>query len=168
MEKRLGGWCGKLLSRGGRLVLVKVVLSAIPTYFMSTFRMRAGVRRRIESVRRSFFWRGADPGRGGALVAWSSVCRPFADGGLGIHHLQHANSALLCKWVTRVIQPSDDLISHLLRESYGSTLDWDVWATPRCGESPVMAGLREIFPLVRSFFRPQLGGGTDFRFWEDD
>ena len=31
-----------------------------------------------------------------------------------------------------------------------------------------MTGLREIFPLVRSFFRPQLGGGTDFRFWEDN
>ena len=64
--------------------------------------------------------------------------------------------------------PSDDLISHLLWESYGSTLDWDVWATPRRGDSPVMAGLREIFPLVRSFFRPQMGGGTEFRFWEDD
>ena len=96
------------------------------------------------------------------------MCRPFTDGGLGIHHLQHANSALLCKWVTRVMQASDDLISHLLRESYGSTLDWDVWATPRRGDSPVMAGLREIFSLVRPFFWPQLWGGTDFRFWEDD
>ena len=161
VEKRLGGWRGRLLSRGGRLILVKAVLSAISTYFMSAFRMPVGVRRRIESAMRSFFWRGTDPGRGGALVAWSSVCRPFADGGLGIHHLQHANSALLCK-------PSEDLISHLLRESYGSTLDWDVWATPRRDDSPVMAGLREIFPLARPFFRPQLGCGTDFRFWEDD
>ena len=87
VEKRLGGWRRKLLSRGGRLVLVKAVLSAIPTYFMSAFRMPAGVRRRIESAMRSFLWRGADLGRGGALVAWSSVCRPFTDGGLGIHHL---------------------------------------------------------------------------------
>ena len=158
----MGGWRGKLLSPGGRLVLVKAVLSAIPTYIMSAFQMPAGVWRRIENAMRSFFWRGADPGSGGALVAWSSVCRPFADGGLGIHHLQHANSALLCKWFARVMQPSDDLISHLLRESYGSTLDWDEWATPRRDDSSVMAGLWEIFLLVRSFFRPQLGGGTDF------
>ena len=109
------GWRGKLLSPRGRLVLVKAVLSAIPTYIMSAFQMLAGVRRCIESAMQSFFWRGADPGRGGALVAWSSVCQPFADVGLGIHHLQHANSALLCKWVARVMQPSDDLISHLLR-----------------------------------------------------
>ena len=54
VETRLGGWRGRLLSRGGRLVLVKVVLSAIPTYFMSAFRMPAGVRRRLESAMRSF------------------------------------------------------------------------------------------------------------------
>ena len=164
VEKRLGGWRGRLLFRGGRLILVKAVLSAIPTYFMSAFRMPAGVWQRIESAMQSFFSRGADPGRGSALVAWSSVCRPFADGGLGIHHLQHVNSALLCKWVTRVMQPSDDLITHLLWESYRSTLDWDVWAAPRRGDSPVMAGLREIFSLVRPFFQPQLGAGLTLDF----
>ena len=148
VEKRLGGWHGRLLSRGGRLVLVKAVLSAIPTYCMSIFRMPIGVRWCLESALRSFFWREADPGMGGALVAWSSVCWPFADGGLGIHHLQHANSALLCKWVARVMQLFKDLISHLLREAYSSTLDWGEWATPRHSDSPVITGLRGIFPLA--------------------
>ena len=37
VEKRLGGWRGRLLSRGGRLILVKADLFAIPTYFMSVF-----------------------------------------------------------------------------------------------------------------------------------
>ena len=37
VESRLGGWRGRLLSRGGRLVLVKTVLSALSTYFMSVF-----------------------------------------------------------------------------------------------------------------------------------
>ena len=95
-----------------------------------------------------FFLAWGRPRRGSALVAWSSVCRPFADGGLNIHHLQHANSALLCKWIARVMQPSDDLISPLLREAYGPTLDRGKWATPRHGDSPIIAGLRGIFPLV--------------------
>ena len=64
VETRLWGWRGRLLSRGGRLVLVKVVLSANPTYSMLVFRMPAGVRRRLEGVMRSFFWRGADLARG--------------------------------------------------------------------------------------------------------
>ena len=168
VETRLGGWRGRLLSRGGRLVLVKAVLSAIPTYFMLTFRMPAGVRRRLEGAMQSFLWRGTDFARGGALVAWSSVCRPFSDSGLGIRHLLHANSALLCKWVVRVLHPSDDMISCLLREAYGASLDWGEWAIPRRGDSPVMAGLRGIFLMVQSFFWPQLGDGADFRFQEDD
>ena len=44
VEARLGGWWARMLSRGDRLVLVKAVLSAIPTYFMSVFRMPSGVR----------------------------------------------------------------------------------------------------------------------------
>ena len=68
VEKRLGVWRGRLLSHGGCLVLVKAVLAAIPGYFMSGFRMPAGVRRRLESAMRSFLWRGADPGRGVPLL----------------------------------------------------------------------------------------------------
>ena len=46
VDARLRGWQGRLLSRGGRLVLVKAVLSAIPSYFMLVFQMPGGVRRR--------------------------------------------------------------------------------------------------------------------------
>ena len=45
VETRLGGWRARLLLRGGRLVMLKAVLSAIPTYFMSIFQIPMGVRR---------------------------------------------------------------------------------------------------------------------------
>ena len=106
--------------------------------------------------------------RGGALVAWVSVCRPLFDGGLGIRHVHHNNLALMCKWIARVMKPADDILSHLLHEMYGSTLDWSLWATPQRGDSPFMAGLRGTFPLVQQYFRPQLGNGAIFRFWEDN
>ena len=59
-------------------------------------------------------------------------------------------------------------LSILLREAYGQSLDWSVRATPRRGDSPVVAGIRWIFSLVQSFFRPQLGDGASFLFWVDD
>ena len=37
--------------------------------------------------------------RGQALVSWTTVCRPVSQGGLGIHHLQDTNMALVTKWV---------------------------------------------------------------------
>ena len=65
-----------------------------------------------------------DRGRvGGALVAWTTVCRPVAHGGLGIRHLEHTNTTLLSKWVIRVMEPSRDMVSTLLREAYKHSLD---------------------------------------------
>ena len=170
METRLGGWRARLLSRGGRLVLLKSVMAAIPIYYMSIFRMPAGVRRRLEKTMRSFFWRGSQPkeSRGAALVAWTTVWRPVSQGRLRIRHLQHTNMALLTKWVRRMMQPSGDLASVVLRDGYGHSLDWEMWQTPRCGDSAFMVSMRTCFLQVQRFFRLQLGNGETFRFWEDN
>ncbi|XP_074293649.1 uncharacterized protein LOC141620759 [Silene latifolia] len=39
LSKRLQGWCGKILSRAGREVLIKVVANSLPTYVMSMFKI---------------------------------------------------------------------------------------------------------------------------------
>ena len=125
VETRMGGWRAHLLSYGGRLILLKAVLAAIPIYYMSIFTMPAGVRRCLEKIMRRFLWRGSQPdeARGTALVAWSTVYRPVTQGGLGIRYLQHTNMALLTKWVCRLMQPSSDLAKVVLRDGYRSSLD---------------------------------------------
>lgn len=40
MGNRLSGWKGQYLSRGGKLVLLRSVLSSLPTYFLSLFQAR--------------------------------------------------------------------------------------------------------------------------------
>ena len=91
----------------------------------SIFTMPVGARRRLEKIMRSFLWRGSQPdeARGTALVAWSTVCRPINQGWLGIRHLQHTNMALLTKWVCWMMQPLGDLVTVVLRDGYGSSLD---------------------------------------------
>ena len=89
VESRLAGWRARLLSPGGgggRLVLLKAVLAAIPIYFMSIFRMPVGVLRRLERSMRDFFWRGPlnEESQGMALVPWETLCRPVDQGGLGV------------------------------------------------------------------------------------
>jgi len=46
----LSSWNNKFLSFGGRLVLLKSVLSSLPVYFLSFFRAPAGIISSIESL----------------------------------------------------------------------------------------------------------------------
>ena len=55
--KKLQGWEGKLLSQGGREILIKAVAQALPTYTMSCFKLPLGLCHDIESLIRCFFWR---------------------------------------------------------------------------------------------------------------
>ncbi len=99
IEKRIQGWQTKLLSQGGRLVLVNSVLANIPLYFFSVFRAPKWVIRRVEALRRAFFWKGSATVLGGqCLVRWELVCRNKGDGGLGVLSLDNMNLALLSKW----------------------------------------------------------------------
>ena len=130
------------------MVLLKVVLAAIPIYYMSIFRLPAGVRRRLQKTMRSFFWQGSQPkeSRGVAIVAWTTVCRLVSQDGLGIRHLQHTNMALQTKWVRWMMQPLGDLVSMVLRDGYRSLLDWEMWPTPRRSNSAFMASVWTCFP----------------------
>ena len=128
----------------------------IPIHYMLIFRILARVRRCLEKIMRSFLWRGTQPEetRGAALVAWKIMCRPVSHGGLGKRNLLHTNMALLTKWVCRLMQPSDDLVSVVLRDGYRPLLDWEIWQTSTHGDSAFMSSVRRCFPIVQRFFRP--------------
>jgi hypothetical protein len=57
---RLSGWKRNLLSYPGRETLVKTILSALPTYFMTVFKLQKWAISRIDRYRRSFLWKGHD------------------------------------------------------------------------------------------------------------
>jgi hypothetical protein len=58
IKNRLSGWKSRFLSFGGRLVLVKSVLTSLPVYALSFFKAPAGTISSIESLLINFFWGG--------------------------------------------------------------------------------------------------------------
>ena len=71
---RLSSWKSKFLSFGGRLILLKSVLSSLPVYFLSFFKVPAGIISSIESLFNFFFWGGGEDFRKISWVDWDSVC----------------------------------------------------------------------------------------------
>jgi hypothetical protein len=58
LQKRLSSWKGKLLSLGGRLVLINLVVSNIVLHMISFFIFPKGILRKLDYYRSRFFWQG--------------------------------------------------------------------------------------------------------------
>ena len=95
-HKRLAGWKAKLLSRGGRLTLLKSTLWSLPIYLMSLFTILASTAHQLEKIMRDFLW---DSNNSGSGFPWDEVCRPKQEGGLSIRPLRVMNEALKTKWL---------------------------------------------------------------------
>jgi hypothetical protein len=87
------------LSMTSKVVIVNVVLSSLPIYFMSAFILPKWVIREIDVIRRNFLWKGSDTNSKKLYLAnWDLICRPKSKWGLGIINLEMMNIALIKKW----------------------------------------------------------------------
>ena len=95
MEKissKLKLWKAKLLSRAGRINLIKSVLNNLLMYYISLFKMPKGVIDKIIRLQRNFFAASDDKRRGIPLVKWEIIQKPKNFGGLGVGDLVIKNN----------------------------------------------------------------------------
>ena len=168
VSKRLDGWKRAFLSKGGKLTPIESVLSAIPTYFLSMFRVPVGVSKELEKIMRDFLWKGIDGDGGDHLVSWKVVCRAKIKGGLGIGSLKEKNKALLLKWLWRFPIEQDEIWTKVIKSIYGLQNNrWDAGLASRSSyRSPwkYISSLYEEFQHLVGF---RVGDGRRIRFWED-
>jgi len=69
VKTRLSRWKGKCLLWAGRVCLIKSVLSSIPLFFMSLFKLPSGVTDKLVRIQRDFLWGWGFEGR---KIAWAS------------------------------------------------------------------------------------------------
>ncbi|GFS31963.1 hypothetical protein Acr_00g0020140 [Actinidia rufa] len=98
IKKRLSSWKKRFLSFGGRLVLIKSVISSLPVYYMSLFKMPERVAKCIERIQATFLWGGDDANRKIHLISWDKIIRGKDRGGLDVRNIKIMNECLLCKW----------------------------------------------------------------------
>jgi hypothetical protein len=117
LQKCLSSWMGKLLSLRGRLVLINSVLTNMVLYMISFFLLPKGFLHKLDYYRSRFFWQGDSEKKKYRLVKWSVLYRPKDQGGLGVHDLKVKNSALLGKWLFKLL--TEDVVwQTILRRKY--------------------------------------------------
>ncbi|CAJ2632329.1 unnamed protein product [Trifolium pratense] len=173
LKTRLSGWKSRFLSFGGRLVLLKSVLTSLPVYALSFFKAPSSIISSIESLFIKFFWGGCEDSRKISWVSWKSVCLRKEYGGLGVRQLREFNIALLGKWCWRMLVDREGLWFRVLAARYG--IEGGIL---RAGGQRGSVWWRELVRIREgvgepggSWFREhvsrRVGDGSDTLFWTD-
>ncbi|KAM7513904.1 hypothetical protein LguiA_003487 [Lonicera macranthoides] len=168
VKKKLDGWKGGCLSRGGRLILIESVLASLPTYFLSIFRIPMKVKNVLEKRMRDFLWDGCDNNRKDHLINWDIVSKAKNKGGLGIGNLVNRNKALFGKWLWRFPRSQNSLWYSIIRSKYG--LSDNGWDSKVVSSGTYRNPWKYISHGLESFLehtKLEVGGGSTVRFWED-
>ncbi|GJZ56604.1 hypothetical protein Tco_0611797 [Tanacetum coccineum] len=97
VSSRLFKWKLKTISIGGRLTLIKSVLTYIPLYHMSILKVPSGVLKLLESIRRNFFNEVDESERKMDWISWNKVLASKKYDGLRVSNFYALNRALLFK-----------------------------------------------------------------------
>ena len=116
---RLSGWKSRFLSFGGRLILIKYVMSSLPVYAISFFKAPTCIISSIESLFNKFFWGGSEDHRKISWISWNKICVSKEVGGLGVRRMREFNLALLGKWCWRMLVEREGLWYRVLVACYG-------------------------------------------------
>jgi hypothetical protein len=100
---RLPLWKAGMMTKAGRLALVKSVLMAIPLHQIVVLGLNKKALKQIEKIVRGFLWAGRTDANGGHChVNWARVCRPLRLGGLGVPDLARTAISLRMRWLWRM------------------------------------------------------------------
>ena len=95
LKSKITSWGGRWLTRAGKLILIKAVLSAFPIFQSSLLLSPKYITSQISKLLRDFLWNGKNGNQNKMhLVSWDILKRPISEGGLQIHDPGLANLAL--------------------------------------------------------------------------
>ncbi|GKB70054.1 RNA-directed DNA polymerase, eukaryota [Tanacetum coccineum] len=172
VSNRLSKWKLKSLLIGGRLTLLKSVLSYISLYHMSIYKVPIGVLSKLESIRRNFF-NGVDGSENKiAWIGWDKVLSSKKNGGLGVSSYYASNRALLFKWVWRFFTQESSWWSRFIKVVHGNQGAIDSRIMSSRG-SLWLDIIRDLFSMkskgidLMQFMRKKIGNGENTSFWND-
>jgi ribonuclease HI/exonuclease III len=119
IKSKISAWGGYWLTKGGKVILIKSLLSALPIYQAAFLLAPRNVTEQISKLLRDFLWQG---GKGNEkkmhLVSWEVVKNSMAEGGLQIRDPALVNLALGGKILWKLFHEPTHPVSDTLHAKY--------------------------------------------------
>ena len=126
IKNRISSWKNRLLSKAGRLELIRSVLHSYSIYWCNAFLLPAGLLQDIERLLMNFFWNGTNY-KAMHMVNWDSICKPKDEGGLNLRNIRDWNQACLVQQLWDLLQNKCSLWSQWVSARYLSKeLIWEI------------------------------------------
>ncbi|KAE8735747.1 THO complex subunit 1 [Hibiscus syriacus] len=172
---KLAGWKTTCLSLAGRTVLLKSVLTSLPIFFLSLFKMPCKIGKKLNSLMANFLWGDKEGKRRIHWVNWSTVCKPLNCGGLGVLDLNLTNRALLGKWVWKFANDKNFLWKCVLCSKLKVSCNtMSIREVPHSQSSWILRGIANNYLKndsegisFRSNSKLIVGNGKSISFWND-
>lgn len=108
-----------MMTYSGRLIHLKVVISALPIFAMCCIRVPFTILDHFEKSGRGCLWYGKGINKHGkCLVKWDTVCLPKKARGLGVLDLRAQNRAMLTKFLFKFFNKHDTTWVQLIWHTY--------------------------------------------------
>lgn len=175
IQNKLSSWKARLLSRAGRLTLIKSVLNSLPVYFMSLSKIPKLIALKIVKLQRRFLWGESSNGRMCVpSVSWSSIELPKELGGLGVGNILMKNLILLFKWWWRFSDSDLPLWKKILSSIYkirGLKASSYAFSSAKDGVWHQLLSSDGLTTKIRTIVEHgkilKVGNGQSILFWQD-
>lgn len=166
IKNKIDSWYSKFLSPAGKEVLLKAVITALPTYTMSCFMLPKMLIQDITKAMRKFWWSTNKDRKSMVWIKWDKITLSKKEGGLGFRDMLAFNKALLAKQVWRLITNPSSLLARVFKAKYFRNSDF-IDAKSYQTSSYAWRSIIQTQPLIRRGLKWVIGNGEQVRVWKD-
>lgn len=158
IQSRVSGWFSKLLSFGGKIILLRYVLSSMPLHLLAAMNPPVSIFDRIERVFAAFLLNSSTESSKHHWISWDALARPTQEGGIGVRRLSEVGDAFTFKRCWSLVQKAS-LWSDYLSSKYFPNSSFSA-ATLNSGCSRAWRNLIRVRPHFEKMSQIMLGDGS--------
>jgi ribonuclease HI len=117
VENKLGHWCYRWLSIGGRYTLIKASLEGQPVYWMALAAIPTPVLDKLRKITFNFLWSGTKDQHKQHLCNWEILASPKNKGGWGFQNIFNFSKALAANSLWRALT-TKGIWSSVIKDKY--------------------------------------------------